>query len=325
MVDTLPSLIQTIDNEFVETFYSIKAEAIDNILDATPVMALLRMMGCFKPQVGGKFITDTIKYAVGNSATAVDENDLLPMGVTETETMSIFTWRRQVVPVQYNLFEVQENSGKDKIKDLVAKRLTEARDAMSQKMEADFCRATVTDESGKEIQGLRDVVPTFANRATGTFGRISRANSYWVPKYKAMTLPSEIHLLDDMRNLYNTISDNQEAPDMILTTQELYELYEDFAENKVQIVRDVAGKMADLGFNVLRFKGKTLTWTPNLAADEMLMLNSSYIRVNYDPNMFMDMGPFEQQPRQPVRLAHLFNCMNTTSDQLRRHGLLYNV
>jgi hypothetical protein len=324
MPTTLPELTQTIDNEFVETFYSIKAEAIDNILDATPVTAMLRAHGCFTPKVGGKFLTETLKYAVGNETVAVEETDLLPVGKTETETMAIWTWRRQVSAVQYGMFEVQENSGEDAIKSLIAKRLTEARDSMSQKMETDWTRTAALTETGKEIQGLRDVVPPFADRATGTFGRVARSNPWWQANYKQWTAPNEIHMLDDMRNLFNTIGDNTEDPDMILTTQALYELYEDFAENKVQIVQDTAGHLADLGFQILRYKGKALTWTPNLSAGEMMMLNSKYLKVYYDPNMFMDMGPFVQQPRQVYRLAHLFNCMNTTSSQLRRHGLLYN-
>lgn len=323
MPTTLPTLTQTIDNEFVETFYSIRAEAIDNILDATPVTALLKMHGCFESKVGGKFLTETLRYEVGNDAEAVDENDLLPMGTTETETMAIWTWRRQVVPVQYNIFEVQENSGPDAIKSLVQKRLSEARDALSQKMETDWFRATVTGETGKEIQGIRDVVPAYADRATGTFGRVARSNDWWQPKYKQWTSPNEIHMLEDMRNLYNTISDNYLDPDMIITTQDLYELYEDFAENKVQLVQDNAGKMVDLGFQVLRYKGKTLIWSPNVPSGNMYMLRSSALKIKYDPNMFMDMGEFQQQPRQTVRLAHLFNCMNTTSNELRRHGLLY--
>ncbi|KKL11579.1 hypothetical protein LCGC14_2544440, partial [marine sediment metagenome] len=39
MATTLPELTETIDNAFLHTWYEIRKEAIDNIIDATPVWA----------------------------------------------------------------------------------------------------------------------------------------------------------------------------------------------------------------------------------------------------------------------------------------------
>ncbi len=51
---------------------------------------------------------------------------------------------------------------------------------------------------------------------------------------------------------------------MIVCDQNSFEIYEDFALDASQIIKDESTKMADLGFEVLRFKGKPMIWTPNI-------------------------------------------------------------
>ena len=55
------TLSEVLNTQFTETWYEIQAEAIDNILDATPITALLRMKGAFKTQRGSDTITRTIR------------------------------------------------------------------------------------------------------------------------------------------------------------------------------------------------------------------------------------------------------------------------
>jgi hypothetical protein len=80
--------------------------------------------------------------------------------------------------------------------------------------------------------------------------------------------------------------------------------------------------MLDLGFEVLRFKGKDLTWTPNIT-DDMLFLNSSHIDVVYDPMIWFSMTEWKYIPKQTERIAHIICTANIISDSLRRHGRLY--
>ena len=77
----------------------------------------------------------------------------------------------------------------------------------------------------------------------------STGNTFWGAKYLSGVTPKEVNLLDDMRNIYNSCHNNQVAPDFILTTQAMFQLYESFVEDKTQIVKDAATKLADLGFD----------------------------------------------------------------------------
>lgn len=343
MAFTLPSYSKTIDNAFVRTWYEIRAQAIDNCLLATPVWALMKMKGCFVEQVGGSSIERTIKHTVGPTSIAVKKGTVLPSGEIETKTAAFFTWRYVSSHVQRNIFDDQQNSGKFRIVSYVEDRLTEARDSLVQKFETDLLRAQVTSDAGDEIRSLNDVLPpdSTSGAITGTYGGITRpatysstsgttfvpatGNTFWGPKYFTGTAPSDVNLRQDMVHLFNSLDLNQgEPPDILLTTQEMLETYEENAADKAYIVKDVSTALADLGFQVLRFKGQPFTWSPNVTAKNVMMMNSKWIEVVYDPTLWFDMTPWKDSSAvDPTRLAHIICTMTgPITTQPRRHGRL---
>lgn len=319
----LPSLTKTIDDYFLSTWYEIRPEAIDNILKATPVWAALKAAGCMTSQVGGEYITRTVKYATSGVTKEIAKGDTLGQGEPELETMAMWTWRYLSTHVQRSLLDDQKNNGKFKIKSLVQTRLQDANDTLVQKYETEALKAIVTDETGKGIQGLNDLLPSYANRATGTYGKISRSNTWWQANYKQLTTPIAVNLVSDMNNLYNTCYNGQTPPNLILTTQALYETYSDFALDMSQIVKDTGGQLVDLGFEVQRFRGKPMIWSPNVTAGDMMFLNTKFIEVVYDPNLWFDMTEWKVLPLQTERIAHIICACNIVGAQPRRHGLLY--
>lgn len=340
MPTTLPELTRTIDNAFVTTWYEIRTEAIDQILDATPIWAVLNQAGCMTPQEGSDLITRTLRYGEVE-ATEIEDGDLLPIGEEELETMAIWRFKTIASHVQRSLFDDQKNRGPSKIKDLVGLKLSAARDGLEQKYEADVLGAFKSSETTKTFQGLNDMVPPIANRTTGNYGGIARPSAYvdsgngvfvpdttgtnpwWGPKYLPGVLATiEENLLDDLRKLYNSCHNNQSPPNLIITTQSIFETYELFAQDLSQIIKDASTMLADLGFEVLRFKGKPLIWTPNMTTGHVLMLNTDFIEVVYDPGFWFDMTDWKPIPREPKRIAHIVCFANMISTQLRRHGRL---
>ena len=345
MATTLPTFTKRIDDAFTETWYEIQAEAIDNILNATPIWAILKLKGCFTPQSGSDMITRTIRYGT-QASVDVKKGDTLPQGEPELETVARWTFRHLATHVQRDLFTDRENRGKFKIKDYVAKRLQAARDSMVQQYETEVTAAfsTAAETTSKAIQGLNELLPPYANACTGTYGLITRpatlaasgnvykpatGNTWWGSAYKAMTLPVEVNLADDMRSLYNGISDNMEPPDLIISDLNPYEYYESYGLDMSQIVKDEGGQMVDLGFSVLRFRGKPWIWSNNVALSgpkmEVLMLNTKYIEVVYDPGMWFDMTEWKSIPLQATRIAHILSACNIITTQPRRHGRLYEA
>jgi hypothetical protein len=326
-----------LDDAVLETWYEIRPEAIDNILDATPVTAALRDKGRFVPQVGSKYIERTVKY--GNQSTQnIEKGDTISSSVPDLETAAFWNFRWLATPVQGSLYDDCENAGKFKNQDYIMKRLQDARDSMAQQLESDIMDSayrsadTFASEASKYIQGIPDIVTNSTyNDGDITYGGINRSdNSWWRINLKQWTSPREVNLLSDMRNLYNTCYAHQEPINFILTDQTTFELYEEFAEDKTQLVKDTGSRLADLGYEVLRYKGKPLLWSDNVgasynptASSDMMMLNLNFIDFVYDPNCFFDMTDFKKIHNQLEREAQLVTRCNLVSSQLRRHGLLY--
>lgn len=331
MATTLPSLTETLDNAFLHTWYQIRPQATDNILRGTPLMALLKEKGCFKKQVGGRLITRTVFYDYV-SPSAVTKGSSLGEGETETETMAVWTWRYLASPIQRSVFDDQKNSGPDKIRDYVSTKIERARQGFKQKHETDFFNTHVTDETGTAMQGLNDLIPPTATRATGTYGKINRptnftlnvpdaGNTWWSPKYDSITGPIDVTLVTDMRRAFNTVYANQEKPDAIVTDQTTYELYEEFGTDAAQIMMNgTTKKILDLGFDSCQFKGATMIWTPNITASNLLYLTTEYLDVVYDPNMWASMSHWKDAGggKTGERLAHILTALNVVSDQPRR-------
>jgi hypothetical protein len=336
MATTLPTLTRTIDDDFVSTWYEIRPEAIDNILDATPIWNILAAAGCMVPQVGGQFITRTISYG---QAEAIDvaKGDTMTPGEPELDTMAIWHFKHIATNVQRDVFSDRENSGPYKIKDYVGRRLTAARDALEQKFESNLWSPFKSVETGKIFQGLNDMVPSIANRSTGTYGGIDRpltydssgveepltGNVWWGSKYYDGDLTNQATtLLDDMRTLYNALHNNQSPPNLIITDLSTFQNYEAYAVDISQIIKDETTRLADLGFEVLRFKGKPMIWSKDITANNMLMLNTDFIEVVYDPQLWFDMTDWKPQAFEFGRAAQILCSLNAVTTQPRRHGRL---
>lgn len=330
---SLPTFTRVLDQAITDTWVQLKAEVTDNILRQTPLTAILQANGCMVAETGGTLITRTVGYGQ-KQAVDVELGDVITSEQTELDTVAMWRFKKFALAIQRNTFTDRENQGEAKVKDYVARQMEAAVDALAQKFESDLLGAFQASETTKRIQGFNDMIPPVANRTTGTYGGISRptaytadvptaGNTWWSPRYRQFTTPVEVNLESDMRRLYNTIADNTAPPDQIITTQALFELYEEFASDRSQIVIGRETTLANLGFDELYFKGKSLTWSPNMPAGQMLFLNTAFIELVYDPTLWFAMGEWVSEIGTERRQANIICTCNLISTQLRRHGRLY--
>ena len=348
---SLPTLTRTIDDAFTHTWYEIRAEAIDNILDANVLTAAFRDRGMFKTQIGGEFITRTIRYGT-KTAQTIQKGDTLSSGEDEITTMARWDWKYMEAHIQRSLQDDQKNSGKFQIKSFVDTKIMAAKDALDTLVESTFLEDPGTDanttggmndaeikamRATRDVNSLYNMMPgaegtnntenvtadaQFDGNSAYEFGNIGLDNSWWRANYKSATAPMALNLLSDMKNLYNTCTKGLESPNLILMDQDLFEAYEDFALDMTQIVQNTGSHLADLGYDVLKYKGKDVVWTPGMTDNRCLMLNTNYIEVVYDPNVWFDMTEWKVAQLQLERIAHIVSTMQLIGTQPRRNGWL---
>ena len=338
MATTLPTYQRTLDDAFVNTWYEIRDEAIDNILNATPIWNVLLNSGAFTEQVGGEIITRTIRYGVIDPE-QVKKGHVMTPSEPKLETLAMWDWRYLASNIQRSTFTDQKNNGPNKIKDYVGTRITAARDGLEQKFETDLWGAFVSAEGGDGISSLNDLVPLVTNRTSGTYGKIARPSSYtdntlgvdipdggntwWGPKYyEGVWATVDVDLLTDMKKLYNGLHQNQQACNLIVMDQTMFEYYEDFAIDISQIIKDETTRLADLGFEVLRFKGKPVIYSADITDQNALFLNTDWIEFVYDPQLWFDMTDWKPQAFEFDRAAQILCAGNLFTTQPRRHGRL---
>lgn len=355
---TLPQWTKTLDDDFVNTWYEIRADVIDNVKNATVFTAALEDAGCFKTQVGSDIVTRTVGY--GEKATQrFDRGTVLTQEVVPTDTMAEWNWRFFTVDANRSLVEDAKNAGKFQIKSYVARRLEVARNALVKDLEKYLTQWGGAYNAPQQMQGLYDINPmaTAESAAGAPFadtenasdaydsgtsnGKISRANTWWrnwtmengatasSATQDALfnagpTTPSyAINLVPNMRHLFNKVRANQEAPTFILTDQDIYEAYEDEAQDKQTIVQSSFTKKAiDLGFDAFTYKGATMSYSSLLSGTlHVHLLNLNHVEMVYNPNLWFDMGEWKSTPNQFERVAYIV-CMATglITDQPRRHG-----
>ncbi len=341
---TLPQIESYIDDQFIRTWYEAQMAAADNILDANVLWALLKTRGRLIKQVGKEWISKKILYGKGVAA-PTSKTGTFTSGELQLHTMAMWRWKYTNSHVQRNIFDDQVNvTSKEAAAGYVRDRLTAAREALVELFNTNLSAPMQANETGEDLQGFNDMIPPFEFATTGTYGNIARptayaevaqgvyapsaGNTWWGPKYKALSPNPDVNLIDDMRSLYNGIGNNVMPPNAIVTDQYLYELYEDFGLGKAQIVKRESGGLVDLGFTVLLFNGKDMVWDNSIQYNgkhQMLMLNLDYIDLTYDPNMWFAMGNWKEAMLNGDKIAHILCACNLVTDQLRRHGRLYEA
>lgn len=352
MAVTLPTLTRTLDDDFTNTWYEIREEVIDNVLEATPFWAALKYHGCLTSQVGGEYVTRTVGYGE-KSTQRIKKGSVLTQDTPDLDTMGLWNWRYFVVDVNRSTIDDAKNAGKFRIKSYLARRLEAARNAIVQDIETYLHQWGTYYTAPYQPNGLYDICPNnTAESAVGTGsasdsqqagtanGGISRADgNEWFTNWccfngatedltdkEAKTNPSyTVNLVPDMRHFFNLISANQESPNFIVADQDIYEAYEDEVSDRQQIVRNGFTKEAiDLGFDALTFKGATMTYSGKLAGTlHQFMLNLNYVEYPYDPNLWFDMTDWKDTANQLERVAYIV-CMTTglLTTQPRRHGVM---
>ena len=348
---TTPINSQILDTMFLHTWFKIRGEAMDNILNGNVVTAALKANGCFKKQVGERHISRPVRFGV-KTAYNVAKGDTLDSVETEGETVALWNWKTTIVDITRSFQDDQMNSGAGKMKDLVATKLGWARDALNTKIEASILAAVditgvgATAATGARatrdpysIQNILPVVtdgtagvPTssYMNAAVGTYtyGGIDTGtgNTWWQCRGQQQHSPALMNLEKDMQQLYNYCGDQgADTPDLILMDQTRFEAYEDICANRIQLVQDVGSPLAKLGYEVLKYKGAQVVWSAHsaiAARDCVMMFNTKYIDVVYDPTSWFQMIPFMYLPNQLERVARIVcSWSGVVTNQLRRHGV----
>lgn len=352
MATSLPTMTRTIDDAFVNTWYEIRSEVIDQVLTSNPLLLALQEYGCMKTQVGSDYITRTVGYGT-KSSQRIQKGSTLKSSDAALDTMATWAWRYLAIDVtraRIGINSDQTNQGPHKIKDFVTRKIENATACLKADMETFLFSHGNKYAAPQQPNGIYDITApvaaktagdgsasdtyaadVIAGTATNSSGNISRSsNTWWRNQIKAGTTLG-LTMVADMRNFMNTLTQANSKPNLLICSQDAFETYEDEGVDKIQIVRTGFDQKAfDLGFATQTFKGCSMIYSPKmpiLSSDtlsEVLFIDTNYLEMVYDPTMWFEMTDWLQPTNQLERVAYILCATTgTISSQLRAQGYLY--
>jgi len=205
------------------TIESRTRKIADNVTENNALLKKLEMKGKIKPFSGGYKILQELSFAENSNAGWYSGYDILPVGVSDVISAAEFNIKQAAVPVVISGLEMLQNSGREKMIDLMESRISVAESTMSNLI-SEGLYSDGTGAGGKEIDGLDAAVPI--DPTTGTYGGIDRSTwTFWRSKVDASTNIDATNIQGVWNGMWASLVRGADRPDLIMVDNSMWGNY----------------------------------------------------------------------------------------------------
>lgn len=223
----------------------------DNVTKNNALLALLEDKGRTRTIDGGVYILEELSFAENTNAQFYSGYDLLATAAQDVLSAAQYSIKQAACAVAYSGLEILQNSGREKMIDLVGARVDVA-EASMMNLIAQGVYSDGTGFGGKQITGLLAAVPVVAT--TGTYGSIDRSTTlgtFWRNQTTGTgTTITAANILQQMNQFWPKMVRGNDHPDLIVYDNNLWGLY---LTTQQTLQRFGDGKLAQLGFTTLKY------------------------------------------------------------------------
>ena len=301
------------DSLLSTTLANYRDQMTDNIFTARPLTNYLMDKGRIRMLDGGTKIVEPLVYGLNGTVGSYSGYDTISLTAQEGMSAAEYDWKQYAASIAISGIEEAKNNGEAAIINLLEAKIMQAEESMREGFNQMFF-ADGTGNSGKDWLGLGAIV-----EASGTVGGINRAtagNEFW-QSYEENTAGAIT--LADMATAYNSVSVGNDHPDMVLTTQTLFEKYESLLQPQL---RYTDAKTADAGFQNLLFKSAPVTYDVHCTAGVMYFLNSKYLTLVGHSGKWFEQTDFVRPENLDARYALIMCYGNLTCRNAAKQGKL---
>ena len=276
------------------TIESRTRKIADNVTNNNALLMKLKKAGRIKTFSGGYKIMQELSFAENTNAGWYSGYDLLPVGVSDVISAAEFDIKQAAVPVVISGLEQLQNSGRERMIDLMEARLEVAESTMANLITGGLY-SDGTAAGGKQIDGLDAAIPVDPTAAP--YGGIDGATfTFWQNAVSDQTAADGLDatkIQGFWNELWAGLVRGLDRPDLIMTDTTVWNAY--MASLQAQ-QRFSNTNSADAGFATVKFmdadvcldggiyNGNSGTGAP---AGTAYFLNTKYIhyRPHADRNM----------------------------------------
>ena len=311
------------DSRWSATRRAIKPEVVDNFFEEYPTLANFRKAGTKVVDTGGTEIS-VILQTSGGTAESFDKYDELNKNPINPFESAHYKRRYYACPIVLSDTENWENSGPEKVFDLLEALGNNALDSMFKAINEDIYSA----QAGKNILGLQDIV---ADATGATVGGISSATqTQWeAQRYttaKTFTTQTVTNIYDGFTawsTLQNSIRKVGGSVKQLLTTFSITQAYrtalssEGYARTTLENGGGVGGAFAP------SYYGAKIIEDNDCPALHTYMLGGDNLKLNVLRAANFHKTPFVslQSNGQLAQLAYMVVGLQLTTNNRRRNGV----
>jgi hypothetical protein len=298
----------------------------ENLMGQQALFWQLKQRGFVTEEKGGRSIVVPLMYGTNDTVSSYQGYDLLDVTPQAGITAAEYDWKYIAGSVTISGQEEFENSGdKERIFNLLEAKIKQLEISMKLELNQQLF-AVGSGNGGKDITGLDLAVQDGTTWSEyGGIDSAVAANSWWRNQWQADTGTdfltedgTSVNGMTQMRGMFNDCTVSNEKPSLIVTTSDLYEQYEAHVEGSK--LRTQNTKMADAGFINQEFKGVPMIFDEDMQADEMLFLNSDYLKFVIGKGRNFTSTPFVKPENQDAKVSHVLFTGNIVTSKRDVHG-----
>ena len=323
------STTETWDAAWTLTMRAKRKELTDNFFDAYPTLDMFRSGKALVTDNGGKEIQADLMYS-GNSAQYFSGYDVLNTDAVDGVTAAFYPFRYAAVPITINYTEEMENRKSDAAMKLLAVKTEQSMLTLRDQINASLYSA----QTGKAPLGFQDIIADEPATTPTTLGGITiSSNSWWKNKAENATADTSFKTIVNtnfyegmirMSTLWNEVSEGNEQPTNIFTSNAIYADYEEIFEG-TGYQRLTAKDKPGVDGRLPSFRGVPVQYDRDCASDRIYFLNTKYLKMHMQSGMNFAKSPFKEPANQMAKVGFILIGLQITTNNRRRLGVVYNV
>lgn len=266
-------------SEIATTTLKHRSGAIaDNVSKNNAILARLKQKGRIQTVSGGESILEELSFQENSNGGWYSGYDFLPTAAQDVLSAAEFSLKEFAVAVTISGLERLQNSGKDRILDLLAERIENAEATMANRI-AEALYSDGTGSGGKELTGLAAAVPV--DPTTGTYGAINRATySFW-RSYALDTgaAPAAASVQGHLNTAWSNLVRGADRPDLLIGDGTFWAAY---VASLQALQRFSGAETASLGFPSIKYMDADVVLDGGVGGyidtATCLLLNTKYLK-----------------------------------------------
>lgn len=298
-------------NELLSTtIANYRDQLTDNVFNARPLTAHLMDKGRVRMLSGGTKIVEPLIYGENTTVGSYSGYDTISLTPQSGISAAEYDWKQYAASIAISGIEEAKNNGEEAIINLLEAKVMQAEESMKEGFNAMFFGTG----TGDDWNGLENLIDS--TTAVGGIDPAGTGNGFWA-SYEEGTAGALSQA--DMTTAYNTVSVGNDHPDMIMTTQTLFEKYESLLTPQL---RYTDTKTADSGFQNLLFKAAPVVYDVDCPTGNMYFLNSKYLTLVGHSDKWFTQTEFVRPENMDARYALIFCYGNLTVRNRKKQGKL---